>query len=100
MASSKTFDAETYAYPLCREQHQWTPHDGGIDNKAKLAFRIQKCAHCPTKKHTIISLRASNRGQILKSRMQYPSDYLVKGGLDRSDRGAIRLHNFLAEIGQ
>ena len=97
MAKTK-FDAASYPYPECREQHVWTPYDGTIDQKDKLAYRTQKCANCPTKKHSVISMRALNYGETVCASYVYPPDYKVEGGLDKRDRGAIRMANFLHEL--
>jgi len=99
MASQKKFDVGNYPYTLCREQHVWTPYDAAIDQKAKVGYRIQKCAHCPTKKHSIVSLRAGDQGALLKpARYSYPRDYRVAGGISRDTKGAIRAYNFLQEF--
>ena len=92
-------DISKYPYTDCREQHVWRPYDGALDNKRMVAYRVQKCANCDTKRHSILSLRAADYGQLVKaSSYRYPDDYQVPGGLDRFDRGQIRMHNFLAEI--
>jgi hypothetical protein len=92
------FDVKSYPYTICREQHVWEPYDGVIDNKAKLGYRIQKCAHCPTKRHTIISLRIGDYGDTLSSSYRYPKDYRIVGGITATERGQIRAHNFLGEL--
>ena len=95
----KRMNIESYPYAECREQHVWRPFDGALDHKAQVAYRVQKCAHCPTKKHSTFSLRKTDYGQLLESsRYSYPSDYRVQGGLDKADRGHIRMFNFLREI--
>lgn len=92
-------DIESYPYTECREQHIWQPYDGVLDHKVGLAFRVQKCANCPTRKHSMYSLRKSDYGQMVKpSHYSYPKDYRIEGGLDKADRGHIRMHNFLLEI--
>jgi hypothetical protein len=73
------FDVKSYPYTICREQHVWEPYDGVIDNKAKLGYRIQKCAHCPTKRHTIISLRIGDYGDTLSSSYRYPQGLPHRG---------------------
>ena len=95
----KRLDIESYPYTECREQHVWTPYDGALDQKAGLAFRVQKCQNCPTRKHSTISLRKVDYGQLVHpTHYSYPKDYRVVGGLDKADRGHIRMHNFLQEI--
>lgn len=92
------FDPAFYPYPECREQHIWLPYDGTLDHKNKVAERIQKCMNCPTKRYQLLSLKESNKGQTIKSNYGYPTDYQVKGGLTKADKGLIRLHNFMEEI--
>lgn len=101
MAKKKsTFDPSSYAYPVCREQHVWKPYDGTIDEKTKLAYRVQVCENCPTKKHSVISLRNADYGQLDRSsRYSYPEDYQVAGGLDRAGKGRLRARNFFEELG-
>lgn len=89
---------ESYPYTECREQHHWQPLDGAIDKAAKMAYRTQKCANCPTRKNSIISMRAQDYGQLIRSSYAYPNDYRVPGGIDIADRGRIRMFNFLAEL--
>jgi hypothetical protein len=96
----KKLDVEAYPYPECREQHVWNPYDGAIDEKAKMAFRVQKCGNCPTKRHQVLSMRTADYGQTVRSHYVYPDDYQIKGGVDRSDRGRLRMRNFLEEIGE
>lgn len=91
-------DIKSYPYTDCREQHVWRPYDGTVDNKAGVAYRVQKCAHCPTKKHTILSLHKTDYGQVIRSYYNYPTDYRVEGGMNAADRGLIRMHNFLRDI--
>jgi hypothetical protein len=98
MATNKKFNPVTYPYARCREQHVWEFHDGAIDQKNKLAYRIQKCANCPTRRHTIFSTRPGAEGEIESRTYRYPTDYQVKGGLDRFDLGRVRYHNFLQEL--
>lgn len=93
-----TFDVNTYPYLDCREQHVWEPYDGVIDKQAKLAYRIQKCAHCPMRRHTLISMRAHDYGDVVSRSYRPPKDYRIPGGLDHRDRGRIRMANFLREI--
>lgn len=96
---SQRVSIELYPYTECREQHVWKPYDGSMDHKAGLAFRVQKCANCPTKRHSILSLRKSDYGQLVRpSYYHYPVDYKVEGGLDKADRGHLRMHNFLQEL--
>ncbi len=98
---NQRLDIGDYPYTECREQHVWKPYDGTIDNRAKLAYRVQKCANCPTKRHSVLSLRAEDYGQLVKpSRYNWPSDYRVEGGLDRADLGHIRMANFLREVSE
>lgn len=95
----KRINIEAYPYVECREQHKWLFYDGVQNYKVGIAFRTQKCANCPTKRHSQLSLRKADRGQLVKpSTYSYPDDYQVPGGLDKADRGLIRMHNFLAEI--
>lgn len=97
--SDKKFDVATYPYTLCREQHVWQPYDAAIDQKAKVGYRIQKCANCPVKKHSVVSLRPGDRGFLIKNpRYAYPVDYRVAGGISRDTKGAIRAYNFLQEF--
>lgn len=96
---SATFSVDSYPYVECREQHHWQPYDGAVDAKAKLAYRVQKCANCPTKKHSTLSMRAVDYGQTVRSYYHYPTDYRVPGGMDTAVRGQIRMHNFLIELG-
>lgn len=97
---SNAFSAAEYAYPVCREQHVWKPYDGTIDEKAKLAYRVQVCENCPTKKHSVISLRTADYGQFDRtSRYSYPEDYQVTGGLTKGDKGRLRARNFFEELG-
>lgn len=97
---AKKFSSDGYAYPHCRaDQHVWTPYDGSIDEKAKLAFRVQKCANCPTKRKTILSMRPSDFGQLVKSSTySYPQDYKIAGGAGRDIKGQLRMRNFFDEI--
>lgn len=97
-ATPKKFNVNGYAYPECREQHVWTPYDGTIDEKQKVAFRVQKCANCPTKRHQVLSMRQADYGQTIRSHYLYPDDYRVPGGLDKYDKGRLRMRNFLEEI--
>jgi hypothetical protein len=92
------FSVKAYPYPICREQHKWVPHDGVIDHQKKLGYRIQRCENCPTKRHTIISLRVTDYGDTLSSSYRYPKDYRIVGGITSGQRGQIRAHNFLAEL--
>jgi hypothetical protein len=95
----KRISIENYPYTECREQHVWQPYDGVLDHKAGLAFRVQKCAHCPTRKHSVYSLRKADYGQMVHaSHYSYPKDYRIAGGMDKADRGYIRMHNFLQEV--
>lgn len=92
------FDVQSYPYLDCREQHVWVPYNAVIDEKKKLGFRIQKCANCPTKRHTIISLRVANYGDTLSSSYRYPKDYRIEGGITGRERSLIRAHNFLGQL--
>ena len=93
-----TFDVKTYPYLDCREQHIWGHYDGSIDNKTKVAYRIQKCANCDMKRVQVLSMRVTDYGKVIKRNYQAPEGYYVPGGLDWRDLGQIRMHNFLAEI--
>jgi hypothetical protein len=99
--AKKKFNPKTYPYPECREQHTWKPYDGTIDDKAQRAYRVQRCRFCGTKRHSVLSTHPDNAGQLVKpSTYVYPDDYQVEGGLDKRDRGLIRFHNFLEEMGE
>lgn len=95
----RQFNPAEYAYPVCREQHVWKPYDGTVDEKAKVAYRVQVCDNCPTKKHSVISLRNADYGQLDSTRYSYPEDYQVPGGLDKRDKGRLRARNFFEELG-
>lgn len=99
MAKKAPLNPDTYPYPECREQHQWQPYDGAIDKGAKLAYRTQKCGNCPTKRYSVLSMRAADYGDTIRSHYVYPKDYLVPGGMSPGDRGRIKMHNFFAELG-
>lgn len=95
------FDPSTYEYPECREQHIWRPYDGTVDEKAHRAYRVQKCRGCGTKRYSTLYYQVSPEldGQHVKSpTYSYPEDYQVEGGMDRLDRGRLRIHNFLEEL--
>jgi hypothetical protein len=89
---------DDYPYTMCREQHHWTPYDGRLDEKHKQAFRIQKCANCPTLKKSVLSLYPNDYGQLIRSTYLYPKDYKIVGGIDAKDLGRMRMANFLSEI--
>lgn len=92
------FDVRSYSYNQCREQHIWLPHEALIDHKAKVGIRVQRCNNCGTKKHSVISLKAGDRGTAVRHPFYtYPSDYRVPGGVSRDVRGAIKAYNFLSE---
>ena len=92
-------DPDTYPYDACRDQrHHWAPYDAVLDTKVGVAYRVQKCNNCSTKKHSVLSLKKASYGEVVGSpRYQYPGDYQVKGGLDKYDLGQIRMHNVIAE---
>jgi len=92
------FDPAKYQYTECREQHQWRPYDGTIDNKAKIAFRVQKCANCTMRKYSQISLYPNDYGQLISSYYKQPPGYRIPGGIGTQERGLIRVHNFMNEI--
>lgn len=92
------FDINTYPYSVCREQHHWQPYDGAIDDETKLAYRVQRCQNCPTMKHSVISMRPTTYGQLVRTHYAYPQDYRVQGGISLADRGKLRVRNFLAEL--
>ena len=102
-ASKKTtVNPGDYPYVLCRDQrHHWAPYDAVIDHKQGVAYRVQKCALCPTKKHSVLSMRKANYGEVVgHPRYQYPTGYQVKGGMTKADLGRIRIHNILLEAGE
>lgn len=90
---------DDYPYVQCRDQrHHWAPYDAVIDHKAGVAYRVQKCALCPTKKHSVLSLRKMSYGEVVgHPHYTYPKDYQVKGGMTKADLGRIRAHNVLLE---
>ena len=90
---------DDYPYAQCRDQrHHWAPYDAVIDRKQGVAYRVQKCALCPTKKHSVLSLRKMNYGEVVgHPTYSYPKDYQVKGGMTKADLGRIRIHNVLLE---
>jgi hypothetical protein len=97
--ATEQFDAQTYAYPSCRMQHRWRFYDGSIDSKTKLAYQVDRCERCETKKHFIISMRSLTYGQLHKpASYAYPTDYQVPDGLDKADKGKLRMRNFFAEL--
>lgn len=98
--SAGNFDVKSYPYLDCREQHIWKPFDGAVDNKLKIAHRVQQCANCEMKRHQVLSMRATDYGKVISRQYRAPEGYYVPGGLDWRDLGEIRMHNFLAEIGQ
>lgn len=95
---NQKFDVATYPYLDCREQHSWKPFNAVIDQKQKLGFRTLKCANCPTKRYSVISLRVADYGDIISNSYRYPKDYRIEGGLGRRDRSLVRIHNFFAEV--
>ena len=63
-----------------------------------MAYRVQKCALCPTKKHSVLSMRKANYGEVVgHAHYTYPKDYQVKGGMTKADLGRIRIWNVLRE---
>jgi hypothetical protein len=96
---TEEFDPQTYAYPRCRMQHQWKFYDGSIDSKTKLAHQVDKCTRCDTRRHFTISMRSLTYGQLFKgTTYSYPGDYQVPHGLDKSDKGKLRMRNFFTEL--
>ena len=93
---------EEYPYAECRDQrHHWKPFDAVLDYKEGIAYRIQQCGNCPTKKHSLLSLRKTNYGELLGHvRYSYPRNYFIPGGLDKRDLGQMRMHNVLREAHQ
>lgn len=91
---------DNYPYPECRgEHHDWQPYDGRIDEKARRCYRVQRCPNCTTKKKSILSLRDSDYGLLVKpATYDWPKDYRVPGGVDRRDLGRMRMPHILAEI--
>lgn len=97
--SAATFTPEKYQYNNCREQHIWRPYDGRIDNKAKIAYRVQVCANCGMKKRSQLSLYKEDLGQLIKSASyKQPPGYRIAGGIGAEERGLIRVHNFMADV--
>lgn len=90
-----------YPYTKCREQHVWMPYDGRLDERTKIAYRIQICGFCPTLRKSQLSLREADKGRLIKSSTyRYPKDYRIVGGLAASDRDKMRFANFLDELDQ
>lgn len=96
----KKFNADAYPYPECRGGvHIWRFYDGTIEDKSKLAYQVDKCETCPTKRYTVLSMRPATAGELFKPRTySYPDDYHVEGGLDKSDKGKLRLRNFFDNL--
>lgn len=93
------FDPKTYAYPACRMQHDWKFHDGTIESKSKLAFQSDRCTRCTARKISVISMRQINFGQLARpSRIIYPDDYQVIGGMDKAGKGKLRMRHFLSQL--
>lgn len=93
------FDPATYEYADCREQHIWQHYDGTLVPKEKIAYQVQKCANCTTKRKRILSIRTGEVGKVLSRSYKYVEGYSVPGGLDWRDLGEIRMRNFLAQLG-
>jgi hypothetical protein len=93
---------DTYPYPECRgDVHQWLPYDGRLDETRKIGYRIQQCAHCPTKRKSQLRAEGPSRGTYLKKpTYDYPKDYKIEGGLDSREKGQLRMINFMQEISQ
>lgn len=97
--TAANFDPDKYQYNNCREQHHWQPYDGRIDNKAKIAHRVQRCDGCGMKKHSQLSLYPEDYGQHIKSPVYTPPPgYRIAGGIGTFERGLIRVHNFMVEV--
>lgn len=93
---------DTYPYPECRgDVHQWLPYDGRVDEAKKIGYRIQQCAHCPTKRKSQLHAAGVRRGTYVKKpTYDYPKDYKIEGGLDAHDKGLLRMVNFMHEVEQ
>lgn len=93
------FNPATYAYPECRERHEWSFYDGTVEERTKLAYQTDRCPTCGTKRHTVISMRTGDYGQLAKPRSyDHPEDYHITGGLDRSGKGRLRMRNFFDRL--
>ena len=98
--SEQRFDANTYPYLKCREQHEWEFYDGTILENEGEVHIVMKCANCTTKRPRVLSLRVSTPGKLQASNYKYPKDYHVQGGLTAHERGEVRLHNALALLAE
>lgn len=90
---------DEYPYPECREKHDFQAYDGRLDEKRKVAYRVQRCPRCTTLKKSELSLREGDKGMLIKHpTYKYPKDYRVPGGMDAHDMGRMRMMNFLTEL--
>jgi hypothetical protein len=88
-----------YPYPECREKHDFQPWDGRLDERRKIAYRVQRCPRCTTLKKSQLSMRVSDYGMLIKHPAYvYPKDYRVPGGMDAHDLGQLRMVTFMGEM--
>lgn len=95
------FDPKSYAFPECRDGHEWKFYDGAVDDATKVGYQTDKCKRCGTKRHSTINIneKSKNFGLLIASRgYVYPEGYNVTGGLDRFDKGKLRGGVFLSRI--
>jgi hypothetical protein len=106
MATSKskdfdTFDPQVYQFPECRDGHEWKWTNGSIDDQGRLGYQIDRCKRCGTRRHSIINLdyNSKNYGLLDRARRYvHPDGYLVPGGLDKFDKGKLRVGVFLKKV--
>lgn len=89
--------AKPEEYLLCRDKmHRWDPLDAKPETVTVLLV-VEKCSICTAERTSLLSLRKSTRGHIIRRWMsKYPQGYLMPKGtgrMDIDDRGEIRLHN-------
>jgi hypothetical protein len=103
MAAAKKparIDVEQYKFTDCRDmRHHWEPYDAMMDDTAAMVYRVLKCAHCETKRHSVISAKKGpGYGKVLSNSYTYTKGYQVKGGLGQDNLALLRMHNVLAEV--
>jgi hypothetical protein len=93
-------DVEKYAFADCRDmRHHWEPYDAVMDDTAKLVYRVLKCAHCETKRHSVISAKKGPMyGRTLSNSYTYAKGYQVPGGMGADNMALIRMNNVLNEV--
>lgn len=81
----------------CRvDGHMWMPHDGGPRGRRGY-FRVLKCGRgCKVFRHQELD----KYGEITKQWYEYSdSGYLVKGGMPKDEKAAIRLLHINGNLG-